>query len=94
MSRLTTRPRVSSLVQGRREDPIAAVGTKLRRVFLERGLDYFEAEKAARPSTSRQSQNDAQHANVTSDPDESAEQTHHMTPEELFKMRVALAQPL
>ena len=56
MSRLTTRPRVSSLVQGRREDPIAAVGTKLRRVFLERGLDYFEAEKAAQAEAGKYTQ--------------------------------------
>ena len=71
----------------RREDPTAAVGTKLRRIFLERGLDYFEAEKGVRPPASRESEEAAEQPDADRGDEASPERPHHMTPEELFKMR-------
>lgn len=62
------------------------MSTNLRRVFLERGLDFFEAEKGA----SRESQDAAEQDEVAPNAEGTPEQPHHMTPEELFKMRVAL----
>ena len=72
----------------RREDPTAAVSTKLRRIFLERGLDYFEAEKGAQPSASRESQEAVEPSDSPRGNEDPPEQTHHMTPEELYKMRM------
>ncbi len=76
--------------QDSREDPTAAVGTKLRRIFLERGLDFFDAEKGTRTSIARESQEDAEQADASPKDGESSEPSHHMTPEELFKMRLLL----
>ncbi|TFK89819.1 hypothetical protein K466DRAFT_597460 [Polyporus arcularius HHB13444] len=73
-----------------REDPTAAVGTKLRRIFLERGLDFFDAEKGTRTSIARESQEDAEQADASPKDGESSEPSHHMTPEELIKMRLLL----
>lgn len=76
-----------------REDPTAAVGTKLRRIFLERGLDFFEAEKDAR-SAVRDVQDDAKEGDTASGEGQATEPFHHMTPEELYKMRMELTSSL
>ncbi|RPD67175.1 hypothetical protein L226DRAFT_499129 [Lentinus tigrinus ALCF2SS1-7] len=73
-----------------REDPTALVGTKLRRIFLERGIDFFDAEKGIHTSAAPQPQGDAERADAASTDGEAAEPSHHMTPEELYKMRMTL----
>ena len=79
-----------SLAVTRREDPTALVGTRLRRIFLERGVDFFEAEKGARPSTARENEDRAEPEDEAPKDEGSVESSHHMTPEELQKMRMAL----
>ncbi|KAH9943450.1 subunit 17 of mediator complex-domain-containing protein [Epithele typhae] len=69
-----------------REDPTAAVGTKFRRIFRERGLDYFDAEKGSRGAASAAELASAKDEELSKDED-AVEPSHHMTPEELFKMR-------
>lgn len=76
-----------------REDPTAAVGTKLRRIFLERGLDFFEAEKDARTAI-RDVQDEEKERDPASGEGQAAEPFHHMTPEELYKMRMELTSSL
>lgn len=89
----------SSLLSGllilvvRREDPTAAVGTKLRRIFLERGLDFFEAEKDA-CTTVHDVQDEENDGDTTPGEGKAAELSHHMTPEELYKMRMELTSSL
>lgn len=75
--------------QDSREDPTASVGTKLRRIFLERGLDFFDAEKGTR-TTAREARGGAEQVDAAPKDEESAEPSHHMTPEELYKMRMSL----
>ena len=76
-----------------REDPTAAVGTKLRRIFLERGLDFFEAEKDSR-SAIHDTQDEEKDGDHASGEGHTADSSHHMTPEELYKMRMELANSL
>ena len=76
-----------------REDPTAAVRTKLRRIFLERGLDFFEAEKDTHSAT-RGGQDEEKDGGHASDEGQAADPSHHMTPEELYKMRVELSSSL
>ncbi|TBU40113.1 subunit 17 of mediator complex-domain-containing protein [Dichomitus squalens] len=76
-----------------REDPTAAVGTRLRRVFLERGIDFFEAEKGTH-TTLRDSKDAPEEGDATQDEGKAAEPSHLMTPEELYKMRVELMSAL
>lgn len=73
---------------GSREDPTEVVGTRLRRIFLERGLDFFDAEKGAHASSVR-GEEGIEQEDVQSKAS-SSEQSHHMTPEELHKMRMSL----
>ena len=70
------------------------MGTKLRRIFLERGLDFFEAERGAQPTASLEPQDAAEKTDTLSGGEHPSEQPHHMTPEELYKMRVALTSQL
>ncbi|KAI0719565.1 subunit 17 of mediator complex-domain-containing protein [Cerioporus squamosus] len=72
-----------------REDPTAAVATKLRRIFLERGLDFFDTEKGTRTSA-REHEGNVEQADALPKDGESSEPSHHMTPEELYKMRMSL----
>ena len=75
----------------RREDPTAAVGTKLLRLFKERGIDFFESEKGVGSSANRETQEGPNAADTTTSQDgKSSESSHHMTPEELYKMRMTL----
>ncbi|KAI0750794.1 subunit 17 of mediator complex-domain-containing protein [Daedaleopsis nitida] len=73
-----------------REDPTALVGTRLRRIFLERGVDFFEAEKGALPSTTRDNEDRTEPEDDAPKDEPSVESSHHMTPEELQKMRMAI----
>lgn len=75
-----------------REDPTATVGTRLRRIFLERGIDFFEAEKSTRaiPRDSK----DAAEEDGEQDEGKAGDLSHQMTPEELYKMRVELMNAL
>ncbi|KAI9001021.1 subunit 17 of mediator complex-domain-containing protein [Trametes punicea] len=73
-----------------REDPTAAVGTKLRRIFLERGLDLFETTKGSRTYPALQTQDAAGLADHAAERGKHAESSHTMSPEELYKMRMSL----
>ncbi|EIW61969.1 uncharacterized protein TRAVEDRAFT_44798 [Trametes versicolor FP-101664 SS1] len=73
-----------------REDPTATVGTKLRRIFVERGHDFFEVHKNSRTLPPLQSQDAAPHEEDDMEDDAPAETSHTMTPEELYKMRMNL----
>ncbi len=77
----------------RREDPTAAAGTKLRRIFLERGLDFFEAEKDAHTAI-HDVQDEGKDGDTDSGEAQAAESSHYMTPEELYKMRMELTNSL
>ncbi|KAH9853483.1 subunit 17 of mediator complex-domain-containing protein [Lenzites betulinus] len=76
-----------------RDDPVAAVGTKLRRIFQERGHDFFEKQKILRAIPPAQSQESPQEEEPGED-EEHAEVSHTMTPEELYKMRMNLSPQL
>ncbi|KAI0638177.1 subunit 17 of mediator complex-domain-containing protein [Trametes polyzona] len=73
-----------------RDDPIEAIGVKLRRVFQERGLDFFEKQKNSRTLPPPQSQNATIQEEDTAESDAQTETSHTMTPEELHKMRMNL----
>ncbi|CDO75576.1 hypothetical protein BN946_scf184858.g16 [Trametes cinnabarina] len=70
-----------------REDPTAVVGTKLRRIFLERGTDFFEAQNGSRVFPPPQTRDASTQAEDATDGEKRAESTHAMTPEELYKLR-------
>ena len=75
-----------------REDPTAVVGTKLRRLFVERGIDFFDAEKSYKSSTTTDTRDDAEPADISTPSGEPSppETSHPMTPDELYKMRMSL----
>ncbi|KAI9063255.1 hypothetical protein FKP32DRAFT_1666662 [Trametes sanguinea] len=73
-----------------REDPTAAVGTKLRRIFLERGIDFFEAQSSSRAYPPPKVQDASTQVEDAADGEKHAESAHTMTPEELYKMRVSV----
>jgi len=74
------------LITFRRDDLTAKIGQNLRRIFLERGHDFFDqATSQPKADVDLASQQD----NVAEDP-EVAENTQPMTPQELFKMRVEI----
>ena len=76
-----------------REDQTATVGTRLRRIFLERGIDFFEAEKGTR-AIPRDSKDAAEEDGAEQDEGKAGDLSHQMTPEELYKMRVELMNAL
>lgn len=63
---------------------------KLRRIFVERGHDFFEAHKNSRTLPPLQSQDAALQEEDSTADDTPAETSHTMTPEELYKMRMNL----
>ncbi|KAI0375628.1 hypothetical protein BV20DRAFT_984465 [Pilatotrama ljubarskyi] len=73
-----------------REDPTTAIGTKLRRIFIERGIDFFERQKGSDTIPGPQKQNAPAQDEGAADGEERAEASHTMTPEELYKMRMTL----
>ncbi|KAI0349426.1 hypothetical protein OH77DRAFT_1580604 [Trametes cingulata] len=73
-----------------REDPTASIGTKLRRIFIERGVDFFERQNGSESIPGPQKQNAAPHDEAAPDREEHTEVSHTMTPEELYKMRMTL----
>ncbi|KAI0832410.1 subunit 17 of mediator complex-domain-containing protein [Trametes gibbosa] len=75
-----------------RDDPVAAIGTKLRRIFQERGHDFFEKQKRLRAIPPPQSHDADQEEHGQGE--ERAEASHTMTPEELYKMRMSLSPQL
>lgn len=79
----------ASSTMARREDPTAVVGTRLRRVFVERGIDFFDAQKGSRTLPAPQTQ-ESSAPNESANEPEPSESSHTMTPEELYKMRMSL----
>ncbi|KAI0335458.1 hypothetical protein GY45DRAFT_799896 [Cubamyces sp. BRFM 1775] len=73
-----------------REDPTSVVGTKLRRIFAERGHDFFEAYKGSRSLPAPQAPDATEPDENAADSEKSNESSHTMTPEELYKMRMSL----
>ena len=64
----------------------------MRRIFLERGLDFFEAEKGARHNGGDSQVSEKEE--VAPGEEDVAEPSHHMTPEELHKMRMEVMNTL
>ncbi|KAF9821151.1 hypothetical protein IEO21_00759 [Rhodonia placenta] len=67
-----------------KEDPIANVGENLRKIFLERGVDFFDRKKEDREKPSEPLAT----AEQAEQHEEENEPNKPMTPEELFKMRM------
>lgn len=76
----------------RKEDPSKVLSEKLRRIFSERGVDFFDKFQGDLVSegapTDAQASQDADAA-ATGDIAEDVHQ-HAMTPEELYKMRMEI----
>lgn len=76
----------------RKDDPSKSLGEKLRRIFVERGVDFFDKNQGGLlsegilPDTQKLSDVDA---DTTGNIPEEGNQ-HTMTPEELFKMRMEI----
>ncbi|PCH41031.1 hypothetical protein WOLCODRAFT_88978 [Wolfiporia cocos MD-104 SS10] len=72
-----------------KEDPTAKVGENLRRIFLERGIDFFdrrkhEGHKVAEPTAAQEDEGKEKHKDDAQGPKQP------MTAEELFKMRMEI----
>jgi mediator of RNA polymerase II transcription subunit 17, fungi type len=66
------------------EDPVSKIGENLRRIFLERGVDFFEryhkgVETPKDEITEEKPENDTDDMHI-----------QPMSPDELFKMRVEI----
>ena len=73
----------------RKEDTTAKVGENLRRIFVERGVDYFDRKKDA-PDTAAKS-GAAMEEELAEDKEDDLDGPRRpMTTEELYKMRVEL----
>ncbi|KZT74377.1 hypothetical protein DAEQUDRAFT_761241 [Daedalea quercina L-15889] len=72
-----------------KEDATAKVGDNLRRIFVERGIDYFDRKKGA--SGTAAGLDASTEENVAEDNEDNLQgPRRHMTTEELYKMRVEL----
>lgn len=75
----------------RKDDPSKVLGEKLRRIFVERGADFFDkfqGDLAAQDvSTDAQGPSDT---DITTGEIIEDEHQHAMTPEELYKMRMEI----
>ncbi|EPQ59420.1 hypothetical protein GLOTRDRAFT_70848 [Gloeophyllum trabeum ATCC 11539] len=72
-----------------REDPSQALGEKLRRIFLERGVDFFDTYGTAKHVEKDEKVREAEEAEVEHDVDDT-HRAQPMTAEELYKMRMEL----
>ncbi|TFK55925.1 hypothetical protein OE88DRAFT_1716574 [Heliocybe sulcata] len=72
-----------------REDPSQVLGDKLRRIFLERGLDFFDKHGVARHADNEDDTENPEDAEVEQDAEETR-RIQPMTAEELFRMRMQL----
>ena len=69
-----------------RKDLSADIGERLRRIFLERGHDFFDKRVDSSSETHEPPSQDAEDA----PPKEASEVVQPMTPDELFRMRMEL----
>ncbi|KAG2042791.1 subunit 17 of mediator complex-domain-containing protein [Suillus americanus] len=74
------------------QDPIKLLGENLRRIFIERGVDFFERQDALRATgdLSIPQTLDTKDDKVEPDQQEEGVSNAHMNPEELFKMRMEI----
>lgn len=78
-----------------REEPDAKIGEHFSRIFLERGLDFFDLDAASRyksqDDNGGSSGDEGEHQNETEEAaKKEVEESRPMSPEELFKMRAEL----
>ncbi|KAG1833319.1 subunit 17 of mediator complex-domain-containing protein [Suillus variegatus] len=74
------------------QDPTKLLGENLRRIFIERGVDFFERQDTLRATgdLSIPQALDTKDDKVESDQQEEGVSKAHMNPEELFKMRMEI----
>ncbi|KAG1892399.1 subunit 17 of mediator complex-domain-containing protein [Suillus subluteus] len=74
------------------QDPIKLLGENLRRIFIERGVDFFERQDALRATgdLSIPQALDTKDDKLEPDQQEEGVSKAHMNPEELFKMRMEI----
>lgn len=74
------------------QDPIKLLGENLRRIFFERGIDFFERQDALRTigDLSIPQALDTKDDKVEPDQQEEGVSKAHMNPEELYKMRMEI----
>ena len=85
-----------------REEPDAEIGERFRRIFIERGVDFFDLDAESRYKSKDGKENGADDDGTPEKDIDNAEEAvkkgdgepHPMSPEELFKMREELIQRL